>query len=516
MPKLLVNLDAMIMRADFAQIKDDDNSYETFDKISIHHFTNEGLTGKIMRKPDFQRETNHWTPDQVISLLECFVSGDLIPSVILWKSPTFLFVIDGGHRLSVLKSWVEDDYGDGYISLKYFGDAISENQKLAAKKTRDLVNSKIGSYQQFRKKVEGGEIDAKISSILSRALPVQWVKGDADKAEASFFKINTQGTPLDQIEQSLLENRKKPIAISARAIIRAGRGHKYWSMFNKENTEKIEAIAKKLHLTLFEPEVKTPIRNLDLPLGGSKGIRTALQIIIEYLSIACISQTEKNQSIAFGTDDEIGDQTIYVLKKAERLTNRVTGNDKGSLGLHPAIFYYGPSGIHSSPLFLGTARFISEKLCNNDDDFFRKFSISRNKIEAALIEHKELIATILQKLGSTKRIEVYSEVINSIYKAATTSQEILEKDIVDWAGLTGKVVVGTEKVKSKMFSDDTKNKIFIQSTLKHSMKCPLCEGYIDTNKSISYDHIIRKEDGGNGDSENGQITHPYCNQSLKN
>lgn len=516
MARLLVNLDAMITRADFAQIKEEDNSYETFDKISIHHFTNEGLTGKILRKPDFQRETNHWTPDQVLSLLECFVSGDLIPSVILWKSPTFLFVIDGGHRLSVLKAWVEDDFGDGYISLKYFGDAISESQKKAARKTRDLINERIGSYNQFKKKVEGGEIDTRISSILSRALPVQWVKGDADKAEASFFKINTQGTPLDQIEQSLLENRKKPIAISARAIIRAGRGHKYWSMFGKDNTEKIETLAKKLHLTLFEPEIQSPIRNLDLPLGGSKGIRTALQIIIEYLSIACITQTQKSQSIAYGTDDENGDQTISVLKKAEKLTNRITGNDKGSLGLHPAIFYYGPSGIHSSPLFLGTARFISEKICNNDDDFFRKFSLSRSAIETALIEHKELIATILQKLGSSKRVEVYSKIIGSVYNAAVSRNDILEADIVDWAGLTGKIVVGNEKVKSKSFSDETKSKIFIQSALKHSIKCPLCEGYLDTNKSMSYDHIIRKEDGGLSDSENGQVTHPYCNQSLKN
>ena len=484
MAKLLVNLDAMITRADFAQIKDEDNSYETIDKISIHHFTTEGLTGKILRKPDFQRETNHWTPEQVISLLECFVSGDLIPSVILWKSPTFLFVIDGGHRLSVLKSWVEDDYGDGYISLKYFGDSISESQKKAAKKTRELVSTKIGSYQQFKKKVENNEIDSKISSILSRALPVQCVKGDADKAEASFFKINTQGTPLDQIEQSLLENRKRPVAISARAIIRAGRGHKYWSKFSKEHTEKIEELAKKLHLTLFEPEIKTPIRNLDLPLGGSKGIRTALQIIIEYLSLACITQTEKNQSIMYGTDDETGDQTIAVLKKAEKLTNKITGNDKGSLGLHPAIYYYGPSGIHSSPLFLGTARFISEKLCNNDTDFFRKFSLSRKIIEEALIVHKELIATILQKLGSNKRIEIYGRVLNSIYMAATSGKVIVENDIVEWAGLTGKIVVGSEKIKSISFSDETKSKIFIQSNLKHATKCPLCEGYIDLLESI--------------------------------
>ena len=152
MAKLLVNLDAMIARADFAELKDsEDATYDTFDKITIQHLTSEGLTGKILRKPDFQRETNHWTPDQVVSLLECFVSGDLIPSVILWKSPTYLFVIDGGHRLSVLKAWVEDDYGDELTSLRFFGDSITESQKKAAKKTRELINSKIGSYQQSKK-----------------------------------------------------------------------------------------------------------------------------------------------------------------------------------------------------------------------------------------------------------------------------------------------------------------------------------------------------------------------------
>jgi hypothetical protein len=517
MTKLLVNLDAMIARADFAQLRDsEDSGYETFDKITIQHFTSEGLTGKILRKPDFQRETNHWTPDQVVSLLDCFVSGDLIPSVILWKSPTYLFVIDGGHRLSVLKAWVEDDYGDELISMRYFGEAITENQKKAARKTRELVNAKIGSYQQFKKKVESGEIDTKISSILSRALPVQWVKGDADKAEASFFKINTQGTPLDQIEQTLLENRKRPIPISARAIIRAGRGHKYWSKFTPENTQKIEQLAKELHTTLFEPEIKTPIRNLDLPLGGSKGIRTALQIIIEYLSISCLTQTDKSPSIKSQTEDTTGEKTIDVLQKTKKLTNRITGNDRGSLGLHPAIYYYGPSGIHSSPLFLGTARFISEKLSNNDGDFFKKFSQAREKIELTLITHKELIATILQKLGSTKRVETYSKLINSIYVSAAKDETITEENIVDWAGLTGKIVVGSEKTKAATFSDETKSKIFIRDTLKHAIKCPLCQGYVDTNKSASYDHIIRKEDGGLGNSENGQITHPYCNQSLKN
>ena len=516
MAQLLVNLDAMITRADFAQIVEEDKSYESVSSIAIRDFTSDGLLGKILRKPDFQRETNHWEPEQVVSLLECFINGDLIPSVILWKSPTYLFVIDGGHRLSILKAWVEDDYGDGPISRSYFGDYISIDQKKAAEKTRKLILNGIGSYQHFKTKIASGQIDQQINSILIRALPIQWVSGDADKAESSFFKINTQGTPLDEIEQVLLENRKRPIAIAARAIIRAGKGHKYWSKFPPEITNQIEVLSKKIHSTLFEPEVSTPIKTLDLPLGGSKGIRSALQTIIEFIGIACISQTEKSIPISYGTDDLSGEQTLAILKKTEKLVNRITGNSHGSLGLHPAIYYYGPSGVHSSPLFLGTAKFISEKLSNNDSSFFRQFSLSRALIESVLIENKALIATALQKLGSKKRVDSYSTLINRVYLTIHSEGKVSESNIVDWIGVAGKIVVGEEKVKSNSFSDDTKSKIFISTALKNSIKCEICFGFIDANKSLSYDHIVRRQDGGSGSSINGQITHPYCNQSLKN
>ena len=146
--KNLVNLDAMILREDFAlQSKSTSPTFDGITAISVQNFLPGNFIALILRKPDFQRETNHWTPEQVVSLLECFISGDLIPSVILWRSPTYLFVIDGGHRLSVLRAWIEDDYGDGTTSKKFFGDeVIPKEQKLAAKKTRELISSGIGSW----------------------------------------------------------------------------------------------------------------------------------------------------------------------------------------------------------------------------------------------------------------------------------------------------------------------------------------------------------------------------------
>ena len=226
----LVNLDAMIRRADFALADGDLSSFDAFATVSLRDLAPGSLLPASLRKPDFQRETNHWTPEQVVSLLQCFVNGDLIPSVILWRSPTYLYVIDGGHRLSVLRAWIEDDYGDGPLSLQFFGAAISDEQRKAAKLTRDLIAEKIGTWQHFSR-MQSQDLTPtelrKINAIVTRGLQVQWVQGNAEKAEASFFKINTNGTPLDEIEELLLANRNKPIPIAARAVIRAGMGHKF-------------------------------------------------------------------------------------------------------------------------------------------------------------------------------------------------------------------------------------------------------------------------------------------------
>ena len=52
---------------------------------------------KQLRKPEFQRESNHWSPDQACRFLVSFIDGAVIPSIILWRSTNFIFVIDGAH-----------------------------------------------------------------------------------------------------------------------------------------------------------------------------------------------------------------------------------------------------------------------------------------------------------------------------------------------------------------------------------------------------------------------------------
>jgi hypothetical protein len=517
----LVNIDAMIKREDFATNDAGETAnFEQVERISLRDIMQGGLIGPSLRKPDFQRETNHWGPEQVASLLECFVNGDLIPSVILWSSPTYIFVIDGGHRLSVLRAWVEDDYGDGPISQAFFGYDITQEQRKIASKTRELVASRVGTWGHYQSKIQDDNLEPserkRLNAVISRALPIQWVKGDANKAESSFFKINTKGTPLDEIEELLLRNRQKPASIAARAIIRAGRGHKYWSGFQKIIAENIETRATSLHSILFDPELKTPIKTLDLPLGGPKGVRAALQALIDLLLTAEKDQQGNPKSVSDMVDDVDGNLTINLLKKTQELMQRITGNDKGSLGLHPAVYFYGPTGRHSGAMFMGTVNYISIKLLNNDKTFFGKFINSRERLEYILIEHKDLIATILQRHVSTKRVNSYSLLLEKIISSINNNNEITEQDLVNWSGLEGRAVLGNSNGKSKKFSDDTKSQVFISEALKSAVKCPICSGYLDTAKSVSYDHIHRAEDGGNTSPENLQLTHPYCNQSIKN
>ena len=65
------------------------------------------------------------------------------------------------------------------------------------------------------------------------------------------------------------------------------------------------------------------------------------------------------------------------------------------------------------------------------------------------------------------------------------------------------------------YSTNTKSKIFIDEAIEKSIRCKICNGWIDS-KSITIDHIQRKSEGGSGTEDNGQIAHPYCNTQIKN
>ena len=109
-------------------------------KLKIVELEGDSFMFRRIRKPDFQRTTAHWPPAKIAGFIKSFVSGDLIPAVILWQSNMSgdIFVIDGAHRFDALIAWVHDDYGDRSLSLPFFEGNISSEQKRAAEETRNL------------------------------------------------------------------------------------------------------------------------------------------------------------------------------------------------------------------------------------------------------------------------------------------------------------------------------------------------------------------------------------------
>ncbi|HLG39201.1 MAG TPA: DUF262 domain-containing protein [Chitinophagaceae bacterium] len=98
---MTANLDALIPREDFEVKENIENPLQTLPALQIRDLEESAFVYKTLRKPDFQRETSEWTEDKTYELIQSFISGDLIPAVILWNSSGYNFVIDGAHRLNM-------------------------------------------------------------------------------------------------------------------------------------------------------------------------------------------------------------------------------------------------------------------------------------------------------------------------------------------------------------------------------------------------------------------------------
>lgn len=513
-----VVLDAMIRRADFAQ-QSESSTIELGDKLMMEQIAGKSPMMKLLRKPDFQRETNQWTPSQVASLIKSFATGELIPALILWKSDSFVFVIDGAHRLSALKAWAENDFGAGNESFAYFDGNIPEDQKKRAKQTQRLVEREVGRYSDLMSlsgdALEKDTNQTKLAStVFSRSLHVQWIQGSQEVAETSFFKINSQGTPLDPVEELLLKHRNTAYAIGARSIVRSGTGHKYWARFGRENQDKIKEESKAINELLFQPDVNEPIKTLDLPLGGTSSPIDALKMLVDIFAIV-EGKTDPNKAIRDLENDEHGNQTIDALRKTKKVVNRLTGNQASSLGLHPAVYFYTEQGKHSRFLFLGIIKTISDHVRNNNKKWFEDFTHSRRKIEDLMVARKSLINQGLANVSSKQRIQRVANLLNVLVAAFKDRESVEDREILTALGLEGNA--GNLQIidAPRGFSDNVKSATFLKDAVEAAMRCKICSGLLNVSKSVSYDHKEPARDGGLGTKNNAQLVHPFCNSGIK-
>lgn len=175
------------------------------------------------------------------------------------------------------------------------------------------------------------------------------------------------------------------------------------------------------------------------------------------------------------------------------------------------------SGRYQPTSFFGIVEFIKDL---EQKDKFRDFISVRRRFEDFLMKYKKLPMQIVYRYGSgLKGYQPMKELFKTLlecFVADRKDDEILKILVADpqFSFLQPQEITGPDEA-GKHFNTDTKSAAFLRDALKEPLRCAICGGLIHFN-SISVDHIKRKADGGLGAVDNAQLTHPYCNTTIKN
>lgn len=188
------------------------------------------------------------------------------------------------------------------------------------------------------------------------------------------------------------------------------------------------------------------------------------------------------------------------------------------MGLHPIVYVYSQNGQHRTVSLFAVVDLVMKlderKKLNDFIEVIENF-------EEFLQNYDYLIKQIYEKYRdvqkSYKHISIFFEQVVIHLKAGQTIDDTLKQIISspNFKYLTARDKEQSITSSTKEFNTNKKSEIIIKDLLRSVPRCKICNGLIHRN-SISIDHIQRKEDGGLATSDNGQITHPYCNTGYKN
>jgi hypothetical protein len=524
-----VNLDALIPREDLEVVDvNGSNSTTGVPGVGISALKKGELFIESLRNPEFQRGTWEWSPEKVYNLVKSFTDGDLIPAIILWRGQGNNFVIDGAHRLSALIGWVNNDYGTGNLSTPIFGD--TSDHKAKSIEAKRLIEDNIGSYQDILWAAQNPadalshrkEIAQRLSAL---SIVLQWVPGNASKAEASFFKINEAASPLDGTEKRLLKARNKPMAIAARAIIRSGSGHKYWGKFSEPNKAQIEDLATLINKWLFDPKMETPVKTMDVPLAGKSYSQITQELIlnvvnfsngIKIVDASKVKKAEEFPEQKVPDENSDGIETIRYLSNTKKTLANITGLLASSLGLHPVIYFYSKQGRYQVTAFMAILLLVKEY---EEQDKLISFTMIRKDFEEFIWKHKSLINQATTTWGSGAKgyvslKKLFDFIINQMILKVSEEGIISRLDSNEDYNFFKAGVRELNPKHKKDFSTESKSETFLREAIQTTLRCNICRGYLHKN-SIAIDHELEKENGGIGNADNGKPVHPFCNSTKK-
>lgn len=514
-----------------------------------------------IRKPDFQRETNAWTPKDCVDFLDSIVFGRIIPSIILWTNPEngLVFVLDGAHRLSVLRAWMLDDWGDKAID--YYQRKNFDQIKESAAEVRSLVRNCIGSFSDYfyafselnkfiedskAPKAEMDDIRYRQATFYQqvvsglRTLSVQWEKGDYDSAEKSFLRINRSGQTLDPWEATLIEYRNSSYARCILSIANGDEQGHYWptpsTPSNNGDIQLLKNINEKtpeIFAKLFVPPFKTPISDLNVPFMVAPEYFQKHKYLLEIIPLI----TEK--SIAYNDEKQIeilkrdnNKPAGIIIKNGNEIIEKIYSNldnlvgsssNSRSLSIIPLFYWYNNNGKFVRALFYG---FVYWLLSGTDDEIKRRklaFSINRDRFEEVLFTYKNEIASSLQLksgagLKATLKIaDFFQDLLILFSSHVQNSLPEINEDVIRIIKEKGLLYNFSNSNPSnrRLYSKQDKSTINIRELFVNSIRCHICGGIVNIQQGLQYDHVIDYAKIGFTDPESGKPTHPFCNNFKK-
>lgn len=516
----------------------------------------------LVRKPDFQRETNAWTPKDCVAFLDSVVSGRIIPSIILWRNneDNSIYVLDGAHRLSVLRAWMSDDWGDK--AGDYYVRRDESLIRDAALKTREEVQKEIGSFVEFLESWQehktiadnGGAPRKELSprkfsqaSFYSdivgsyKTLYVQWEKGDYKSAEQSFLRINRSGQALDPWEATLIEHRQSSYARSIMSIANGGESGHYWPELKEDSEDDlVEAVktfpekAEKIHRILFVPPFRLPVISLSVPMMVAPEYFQKHKYLLEIIPILVDQEiAQEEQQIKIMKKDVYADPNV-IIKEADRILSKTESNlehflslehSSKSLSIIPLFYWYNRQAKYARGLFYG---FVFWLLSGSEEKVRERklfLSANRDRFEHILFHLKSEIASLQEKggagLNATKRVATFLQKLFELFQEKPTLEvgsDELETEVISILTELARLPARRQKSSktSRNYTRTDKSQINVRELFESSIRCHICGGIVNLHYGgLQYDHVEDYAESGVTDPDTGKPTHPFCNRHKK-
>lgn len=521
---------------------------------------------KLLRKPDFQRETWAWTPEDCVSLLDSIVNEQVVPSIIMWTSPEngLDYILDGAHRVSVVLAWLLDDWGDNLPREMYRDDEHERLVKAAANQVRNLIRIQIGTIDDYIQSEAQMDLAIREGKSPQKDLPsvvfkrgyfyqsllkghvhfhVLWVAGDYEMAALSFLKINGSGRQLSDWERELVTNRNSSFARIVMSVASITSAKNYWptefpdipdSQMLEQRVQFITQGIDVMYEALFKPSYRE-IQSLRQPLLVAPGPHQRPYYLAEFLTVILggRGQPAETKKLIERDRDANVQQIVnggweLVQETLNVLTHLVGERNKPeSLAIVPALYLYTESGRYVRSLLYGLTYWL---FAGNDRDLLERkriFSAYRGAFERVLIDKKDdLVTGLSRKTGSGP--DITSQTANYfngllglvVYHKGDISSNSFSKDYVEFSKeIVNKrlrpVAAETEQSRGRLFTERQRSTIVLRELLSNPIRCGICTGILDPTMAVQLDHVVPYSQGGPTSVDNGRLAHPFCNNQRE-